>query len=228
MAISGVIYKQGKSSNGDIDIWKIVRIGKRVGVSLLAVGVMFLTYIYLPVFVSELQYITHTNKVDEAAILQAHDTAGVQYEAKNLGLDSHYSIYIPKLDVGSNILPNIDPSNEQEYIDALSKGIAHAKGTSFPGMGNNIFLFSHSTDTIFNVERFNAKFYLLNKLENKDKIIVYFSDKKYVYEVVDKKIIDPTDTSPMRATGEELLTLQTCYPPGTSLKRLIVYAKPTT
>lgn len=226
MAISGVIYKQGKTHSGSVEIWKIVRIFKRIGLGLVLTGVFILLMFFSPVFVNELDYALNKPLVDESAILAAQDTASVQYEAQSLGVDSHFSIYIPKIDVGSNILANIDAGVEEEYSQALKQGIAHAKGTSFPGMGENIFVFSHSTDFDFNVERFNAKFYLLNKLEAGDNIIVYFSDKKYIYTVTDKKIVSPENTSALNPTGEEVLTLQTCYPPGTSLKRLIIQAIP--
>lgn len=228
MATHGVIYTSGQPEKGSIDIWRIVRIGKRIGLSIFLVGIVFLGFIYAPIFVNELNYISHTNVVDETAILAAADTATVQSEAKELNIDSHFSIYIPKIDVTSNIFSNVDSANEDEYSQILKKGIAHAKGTSFPGMGENIFVFSHSTDFDFNVERYNAKFYLLNKLEADDLVVVYFADKKYVYKVFDKTIVEPTETTLLDKTGQEILTLQTCYPPGTSLKRLIIHAKPYT
>lgn len=228
MAYTGLIYKSGQGSSGNVDIWKIIKRFKKLGLALIFSGVAILGYIYAPIFISEVDYVTSVNHSNEVGIIEARETAVVQQEAKNFGVDSHFSIYIPKIDVGSKITANVDAGVESEYSEALKKGIAHAKGTSFPGLGENIYLFSHSTDTLLNVERYNAKFYLLNKLENTDKIIVYFSDQKYIYEVVDKKIVEPSDTTSMNKTSEESLTLQTCYPPGTSLKRLIVYAKPYT
>lgn len=228
MGYQGLIYKSGQASSGDIDIWKIIKRFRKLGLALIFSGLAVLAYIYAPIFISEIDYVTTVNHSNEVGILEAREIAEIQEEAKNFGVDSHYSIYIPKIDVGSTITSNVDAGIESEYSEALKNGIAHAKGTSFPGMGENVYLFSHSTDTLLNVERYNAKFYLLNKLENTDRIVVYFSDKKYIYEVFDKKIVDPADITSMNKTGQEVLTLQTCYPPGTSLKRLIVYAKPYT
>jgi LPXTG-site transpeptidase (sortase) family protein len=75
-------------------------------------------------------------------------------------------------------------------------------------------------------------FYLLGKLEAGDSVIVFFADKKYVYEVTGKKSVSADDTSWLdindpgsEGSGEELL-LQTCDPPGTTWRRLIVVAKP--
>jgi len=38
-------------------------------------------------------------------------------------------------------------------------------------------------------------------------------------------VVGPQATEYLKHTNEEILTLQTCYPPGTTLRRLIVFAK---
>ncbi len=130
-------------------------------------------------------------------------------------------------DANANILPDIDPSNRKEYLDALKKGVAHTRGTAYPGEDGHIFLFAHSTDNFWNVSNFNAVFYLLYKLEKGDEVNVYFKGKRYKYAVEDKKVVFPTDIEYLtRKTDSEFLTLQTCWPPGTTLQRLLVFAKP--
>ncbi|QQS39279.1 sortase [Candidatus Woesebacteria bacterium] len=154
-------------------------------------------------------------------------TIAVQNEAKSYGVDPHFSIVIPKIDARANIIPNVSAVNAPEYSQALQKGIAHAAGTYFPGQGKNIYLFSHSTDFEYNVARYNAVFYLLRKLERGDRIIVYFSDERFIYEVQDKFIVNAVDTKWLtEETETETLYLQTCDPPGTTWKRLIVKAVP--
>ena len=151
----------------------------------------------------------------------------VQEEAGNYGVNSYFSLVIPKIDAKANVISNVDTTNKAEYLDALSKGISHAKGTYFPGQDGRVFLFSHSTDSPVNFTRFNAIFYLLKELEEGDEIIIYFADKKHVYEVKETVITKPTDTSwLMPKSGEEELVLMTCDPPGTTWNRLLVIAKP--
>lgn len=148
------------------------------------------------------------------------------FEALNSGLDPYFSISIPKIDANANIIPNIDPSNPDEYLLALKSGVAHARGTNFPDQGKNIYLFSHSTNSPLNFSRYNAVFYLLRKLDKKDKIYIYFLNRKYVYEVIDKKVVQGEDVSWLIDDGQgEKLILQTCDPPGTTLNRLIIIAK---
>jgi sortase A len=97
----------------------------------------------------------------------------------------------------------------------------------FPGVNGNIFLFAHSTDSFWNVGRYNAVFYLLKDLENGDEINVYYLGVRHIYHVVNKLIINPTDVHYMTDTlPYEQLSLQTCWPPGTTLKRMLVIARP--
>lgn len=139
--------------------------------------------------------------------------------------DPNFSIVVPKIAANAKILANVDPSNEQEYLDALQKGVAHSAGTAFPGENGHIFLFAHSTDYFWNVGTYNAVFYLLGKLEKGDQINLFYKNERYVYKVIDKTIVDPSQVQYLtRKTNKEFLTLQTCWPPGTTLKRLLVFA----
>lgn len=139
--------------------------------------------------------------------------------------DPNFSIIIPKIGANAKIIPDIDASNESIYLDALNKGVAQVLGTAFPGEGGHIFLFAHSTDYFWNVGTYNAIFYLLYKLEANDEVDLFFKGQRYVYRVIDKKIVDPSEVVYLtRKTNKEFLTLQTCWPPGTTLKRLLVFA----
>ena len=139
--------------------------------------------------------------------------------------DPDFSIVIPKIGANARILADIDASDEKLYLEALKKGVAQAAGTAFPGEGGHIFLFAHSTDYIWNVGSYNAVFYLLYKLEKDDEINIYYHGQRFVYQVIDKKTVDPDQVEYLtRKTNKEFLTLQTCWPPGTTLKRLLVMA----
>lgn len=141
--------------------------------------------------------------------------------------DPNFSIVIPKIGANARILSNVNAANETEYLDALKLGVAQAAGTAFPGEGGHIFLFAHSTDYIWNVGSYNAIFYLLYKLQVGDKINIFYKSHRYVYKMTDSKVVDPSEVEYLtRKTSTEFLTLQTCWPPGTTLKRLLVFATP--
>lgn len=139
--------------------------------------------------------------------------------------DPNFSVVIPKIGANARILPNIDVADEKTYLAALQKGVAHAMGTAFPGEGGHIFLFAHSTDYFWNVGTYNAVFYLLHKLDKGDEIDLFFKGQRYKYIVVETSIVDPSQVEYLtRKTDREFVTLQTCWPPGTTLKRLLVFA----
>lgn len=143
--------------------------------------------------------------------------------------DTLFDVLIPKIGANALVIPNVDPTDEQEYLAALKRGVAHAKGSVFPGLKGNTYLFAHSTDTFYNVGRYNAVFYLLKDLTVGDDVVVFFQNVRYNYVVTDSKIVDPDEVSYLtksQSINEEQLVLQTCWPPGTTLKRLLVIAKP--
>ncbi len=141
-------------------------------------------------------------------------------------VSTEFGIVIEKINANARVIANVDPGNEKSYVEALSKGVAHAKGTAFPGQKGNIYLFSHSTDAPWNIVRYNAIFYLLGKLELGDRVVMFYQGRRFDYIVFDKTIAKSTDVEFLTKTyPDSVLTLQTCDPPGTLLNRLIVRAK---
>lgn len=142
--------------------------------------------------------------------------------------DTKFSILIPKIAANARIFSNVDPADEKNFTPVLQKGIAHAKGSVFPGMPGNTYLFAHSTDNWWNVGRYNAVFYLLKELQPGDDIVVFFENERHDYVVESTLIKDADYTEFLKNAqdGPERLILQTCWPPGTTWKRLYVVAVP--
>lgn len=207
-------------------------VGRTLGASLVSFAVLAVLFAFGPIVKQEISYRANPPKIAESAPVLVDDTNAqdanrVQKEAEELGLDAYYSLYIPKIDAKSRVVPNVNPGNEKEYLAALKEGVAHAAGTYFPGQGKNIFLFSHSTDSPLNYAQYNAVFYLLNKLEEGDRVTVFFAGEKFEYEVEQVQTVGADATEWMtKDYGGERLILQTCTPPGTSWRRLLVIAKP--
>lgn len=202
------------------------------GTCFLVASIVGVIFSFGPIISQEAKYqLRSHNGIDEPALVvstvQAGDVEVVQKEAADLGINAEFSLIIPKIDARSNIIANVNTADEREYMDALTKGVAHAKGTYFPGQGKPVFLFAHSTNASINVARYNAVFYLLSKLEKGDRVSVYFANKKYEYEVTDSVVKPSNDTSFLYdIASSEKLYLMTCTPPGTTWKRLFVIAEP--
>ncbi len=143
-------------------------------------------------------------------------------------IDPLFDILIPKIGANARVFPNVDPSNPNIFLPVLQNGVAHAKGTVFPGDPGNIYLFAHSTDSFWDVGRYNAVFYLLKNLAVGDDVIIFFQNVRHNYVVKKSSIVDPSEVSYIThaQTGKEILILQTCWPPGTTWKRLMVFAEP--
>lgn len=150
----------------------------------------------------------------------------VTTEAAEYGVSTNFSIAIPKINVKAEIIANVNPASEKEYQEALKYGVAHALETGFPGGNDTIYLFAHSSNPLIPTDHTGAVFYLLKELAPKDQIIIFFSGQKFVYEVAQNVITSPDDTSWLTQNTGEKLVLQTCWPPGTRQKRLLVIAKP--
>jgi sortase A len=236
------IYQQGKSDlSGETILTPslfsrlVYTLARGIGAGLIGFTVIGTIFTYGPIIKEEIYYaiLGQQNRIETSGFgrilefAEAEKAKRVKEEAESFGVNSYFSIVIPKINAASNITANVDASNEKEYLEALREGVAHAKGTYFPGQGKQIFLFAHSTDSSINVAKYNAVFYLLRKLEPGDRLIVFFADKKYEYEVEKKITISAKDTSWFTDSGEgERLILQTCDPPGTTWKRLLVIVKP--
>lgn len=243
MRPSGIIYQKGKSHKWHSEVY--IRLNKKtralygfiqgIGAGLIGLSLVSFIFLIFPLAREEIRYnfFTEDLKLKTSVLVEAAETVEknkdknqINRETELLGISSEFSIYIPKIDARANVIPSVNPFSSLEYLDALSRGVAHANTTSFPGEGKPVFLFSHSTDSPANFIRYNAVFYLLRKLDIGDEIMIYFSGKRYIYLVESTITVGATDTSWLARQGdEEKLLLMTCDPPGTTFRRLIVIAQ---
>ncbi len=143
--------------------------------------------------------------------------------------DTEFGILIPKIGANAKVYANVDSSNKNNFLPILQHGVAHALGTVFPGMSGNVYLFAHSTDSFWNVGRYNAIFYLLKNLVAGDEIVIFYQNKRFDYRVTETRIVEASDVSYITKSQQgqqETLILQTCWPPGTTWKRFLVIATP--
>jgi len=214
---------------------KLNLIFRTVGNTFIILAIFFLAMGFWPYIGSEFRY--NWNQL----VGQRYAVAGdpIQAAGSPLGaivtapapisitpVNTEFSIIIPKIDVNSPIVQEVDAGNYNDYIAALKKGVAHARGTVFPGQDGNSFIFAHSSLNFWDQARYNAVFMLLRKLEVGDQIVTYYHGQRYDYYVTDKVVVEANDVRYLTPSAEgRQLTLQTCDPPGINLRRLIVVAK---
>jgi len=200
-----------------------------IGTGALFLGLAYSLYLYIPlvkILISYQYFCWHhqdglVQKVGEITMVPLAPTPTLPVVP-----DPSFSILIPKINAKAKVIANIDSGNSEIYSEILKEGVAHAAGSSFPGSGKTIYLFAHSTNAQWNVIRYNAVFFLLNKLEPGNLVDLVYNQKLYSYLVTDKKIVGAGETRYLTEYKDgETLILQTCWPPGTILKRLLIFAK---
>lgn len=150
-----------------------------------------------------------------------------QIQAQIKPVDENFGLVIPKIGANTKVIANVDPYDEKIYQQALTRGVAHARDSVLPNAASgNTFLFSHSSASFLESVRYNSIFYLIGKLEIGDEVDVYYQKKKYQYKVIEKRVVDPSEVAYLTSLApQKYLTLMTCTPPGTTLKRLLVIAQ---
>lgn len=151
--------------------------------------------------------------------LKTEDGSSIDPASREFGL------VIPKVGINAPVLPGVNPANPGEYLEALKKGIAHASTSFFPDEDGTVYLFSHSTNYDWFVKDLNAVFYLLKNLDTGDLVVVFYKGKRYTYKLTEKRVVAPSEISYLiPQTGAKRLILQTCWPPGSTAERLLLFA----
>lgn len=230
MRPKGTIYTaSGSTSHGELRLALTEREKKRfkvarfIGANMSSFALAFVIFFYGPTFETSMDYQAGLAKA-EAQMSEAADEKAL---ARANRATQEFALSIPKIGANSSIVPDVDPFDINTYQDALKRGIAHAKNSGKPGDGRRIFLFAHSTNSPLNYSEYNAVFYQLRLLSEGEKIFINYNGDSHIYIVKQKEVVSATDTHWLTEAGSgEQLVLQTCDPPGTSLRRLLVIAEP--
>ncbi len=120
-------------------------------------------------------------------------------------------IEIPRLLLSVVVVEGIGKTN-------LRRAVGHIPGTALPGEPGNVGLAGHR-DTFFRP---------LKDLKIKDEIQLSTLKGVFKYQVVWLRVVEPSDVAVLAPSGEDELTLVTCYPfyfVGPAPKRWIVRAR---
>ena len=134
---------------------------------------------------------------------------------------------VPIVGVSTENLINRDWAGlEADIQAALQLGVVHYPGTAEAGETGNVVITGHSSYFPWDPGRFKDVFALLHEIVVGDEVIVYRDQKPYRYRVYNTRVVTPDQVEVLTQEGEDRLTLITCTPVGTNLKRLIVLAEP--
>lgn len=130
--------------------------------------------------------------------------------------NSTYYLSIPKLKINDAVVTigSMD----------LEKSLIQYPQTSLPGQLGNTVIFGHSVlPQFFNSRNYLTIFSTLYKLNQGDEIILRYDKSTYKYVVEEMFEVQPTNLSVLEQRFDsKTLTLITCSPPGTYLRRLVI------
>lgn len=177
----------------------------------LTVFLLVLIIFKAPVFVSQVSYAL------SGPVASPTPAASAKVPAEN-------TVSIPKIGVHAPV-QYISATAEAEFQRALETGVVHYATTSLPGQFGNVAIFGHSSNDWWEPGDYKFVFVLLDRLVPGDKMTVDYQSRRYTYEVTGSKIVEPNAIEVLAPTAEPTLTLITCTPAGTSLRRLVISAK---
>jgi LPXTG-site transpeptidase (sortase) family protein len=142
----------------------------------------------------------------------------------NTASTANPEVIIPKINVEIPVNYSETSTDENTIENDLQSGVVHYPTTSLPGQNGNTAFFGHSSNNIFNKGKYKFAFVLLHTLVTGDTFYLSYNGKMYVYKVISRNIVDPSDVGVLNPVPGQTATatLITCDPPGTSLHRLII------
>lgn len=170
---------------------------------------------------------------------QSDSTTGVALDKPNIALSAtavpaapvskEFGLVIKKIGVNVPVIKNVSGQNAKEYFSKLKGGVAHQEESPLPDKSGNTVIFGHSSFVpgVF-LTQYSDVFLLLDKLQSRDEIELWYKEEKYTYYVDKVKQIPKGSIEITKNTEDKRLTIFTCWPPGTDFKRLVVVAKPKT
>ena len=196
----------------------------------LLLGLIFLANAFGPILIYEIRSRRFTPRFISPLEVKGDFLAVVDYsqpqtwfptqirQFPNPSKITHYTLSIPKLGIKGAVV--------QVNGKDLMKSLIQYPGTALPGQLGNTIVFGHSVlPQFFNSKDYRTIFSTLPTLEKGDEIFLNFDGVTYRYRVEKMVEVLPEDVSVLEQHYDrERLSLITCVPPGTYLRRLVVWA----
>ncbi len=151
--------------------------------------------------------------------------------ANNLDINTNVpgKLQIPsmKLDV-----PLIFSKSTENFDKDLLNGVIHYPGTALPGQIGTAYISGHSSNYAWVKSDYNHVFTHLDQLGKNQSfniVVTLNSEKKATlhYVVVDIEEYTATDQAQFASNGKSVVALSTCWPVGSTAKRLVVFGELT-
>lgn len=233
--MSYVYYKHPEAK-----IWKLSRKAKKIiASSLFTVGLLFFASAVVPIIEFQLEYSIKFGQIINPLSSKFYNQSGnilgemtTDYtqlnnwfinDGSNSPLSStiqdSYTLSIPVLKIKDAVV-------DIGSLD-LKKSLIQYPQTALPGQLGNSVIFGHSVlPQFYNPKSYLTIFTTLYRLQQGDEIFINYDNVKYKYLVEEMFEVKPTNLSILEQRFDgKYISLVTCSPPGTLLRRLVVRAR---
>ncbi|MBP6989604.1 sortase [Candidatus Shapirobacteria bacterium] len=208
-------------------------------------GLILFFSVLFPILQFQIEYATKFNQVLNPLSSQYYNRSGsVLGDLSSSDYTQLSSWFVS--DTGSTVLSSLPESYSGNYflsipslkIDKatvivgssdLKKSLIQYPQTALPGQLGSPVIFGHSVlPQFFNPKSYLTIFSTLYKLKPGDDIIIDYDHIRYRYIIEEMFEVQPTDLSVLEQRFDgRYLTVITCSPPGTYLRRLVIKARIT-
>jgi sortase A len=101
---------------------------------------------------------------------------------------------------------------------SLRKGPGHYPETPLPGIRGTVAVAGHRTT-------YGAPFRDLDRLDKRDEVALEMPYGRFVYEVEETRIVEPSATWVTRRVGYNRLVLTACHPKYSAAQRIVIFAR---
>ncbi|MHB8871740.1 MAG: sortase [Candidatus Doudnabacteria bacterium] len=127
-------------------------------------------------------------------------------------------------------VPIVWTSDVKNFDKDLQSGVIHYPGTAMPGEIGTSYISGHSSNYAWAKGDYNKIFANLANLKQYDSFSISVNDetgKKIIfhYIVTGSSVYKADDQAQFASQGKSIVALSTCWPIGTSSKRLVVFAE---
>lgn len=189
-----------------------------IGIALLAIVVTAGALAIYPFLKERLRYANTKRSNDGLEVTKAIP--------KKKKLPDYPVLTISKLQISVPIIENVDTSLQRIYNTALKGGVAHMKGTpDLESKTGNTAIIGHSSRFTPSGTPYDAIFANIDKLKEGDVLLVETPKSRHTYTITQSKSTSADDLDVIANHNRREITLITCWPVGTPLKRWAVHAQ---
>lgn len=165
----------------------------------------------------------------------AYEAAQQAGGSANLNPNSDINQAIPgKLEIPSKNLsvPLIWTQNVADFDKDLKNGIVHYPGTVMPGQIGTSYISGHSSGYLWDKSPYKQVFAILGQVSDGTSFFITVTQKdgqlvKYHYVVSSRGEFLPNDQAQFVNTADSVVALSTCWPVGSTARRLVLFGKLT-